>query len=429
LFIRESLKNYLASSASRLASYAFVVYLFYTLSGLLVIQGLLSLFEGMKFLAFVRRQLARPAGSFLPRATIIAPCKGLDDGLSESLGALFRQDYPDYEIIFAVASETDPAVRVIENLRGQYPNRKSRLVVAATASGRSEKINNLLRALDYLDVRPDDHLASAAEAIIFVDSDARVQKDWLRSLVAPLADASVGAATGYRWYLPSRDGFWAAMLSAWNGSIATTLGDHRRNFAWGGSTAILRDTFDRLDVRAAWEGAASDDYALTRAVERAGLRIEFVPRCLVISRENVRPAGLLEFTTRQIIITRVYRPEAWWLGIVTYTLFVLTFCGGVAAVAAKAMTGGFLLAPVLVLLAIYVLGSLKGALRLMAAREALPQASGEITRLWWMFCLLWPVVSLLFFYNFWKSATTRRISWRGVYYELRSPTDTLVVRE
>jgi hypothetical protein len=65
----------------------------------------------------------------------------------------------------------------------------------------------------------------------------------------------------------------------------------------------------------------------------------------------------------------------------------------------------------------------------MAAREALPQASREIIRIWWMYCLLWPLVSLLFLYNFWRSATTRRIRWRGVYYELRSPTDTIVVRE
>jgi cellulose synthase/poly-beta-1,6-N-acetylglucosamine synthase-like glycosyltransferase len=423
--MRESLKNHLASGAAGLASYAFVIYLFYTLSGLLLIQGLLSLLEGIKFLFFVRRQLARPASSFLPKATIIAPCKGLDEGLSESLGALFTQDYPDYEIIFAVASEADPAVRVIEDLRRQYPNRKSRLVVASTAPGRSEKINNLLRALQSM----DEPLDSTREAILFVDSDARVREDWLRSLVAPLARASVGAATGCRWYLPAREGFWAAMLSAWNGSIATTLGDHRRNFAWGGSTAIMRDTFDRLDVRAAWEGAVSDDYALTRSVERAGLGIEFVPRCLVVSREQVSLGGLLEFTTRQIIITRVYRPEAWWLGIVTYTLFVLTFFGAIASTAAIAMTGSILIAPVLILLVIYLFGSLKGALRLMAAREALPRASGEIIGLWWIYCLLWPLVSLLFFYNFWKSATTRRISWRGVRYELRSPTDTLVVRE
>ena len=231
--------------------------------------------------------------------------------------------------------KADPAVRVIEDLRRQYPNRKSRLVVASNAPGRSEKINNLLRALQSM----DEPLGSTREAILFVDSDARVREDWLRSLVAPLAGASVGAATGYRWYLPAREGFWAAMLSAWNGSIATTLGDHRRNFAWGGSTAIMRDTFDRLDVRAAWEGAVSDDYALTRSVERAGLGIEFVPRCLVVSREQVSLGGLLEFTTRQIIITRVYRPEAWWLGIVTYTLFVLTFFGAIAAVAAIALTG------------------------------------------------------------------------------------------
>ncbi len=288
----------------------------------------------MKFLSFVRRSLARPASDFVPKAAILAPCKGLEHGLSESLDALFTQDYPDYEIFFAVASKRDPVVPVIEDLIGRYPHRKSRLVVAGPASGRSEKINNLLHAIDHLD--------PATKAIIFVDSDASVQTGWLRSLVAPLADSSVGASTGYRWYLPVREGFWAAVLSAWNGSIATTLGDHRRNFAWGGSTAILRDTLDRINIRAAWDGAASDDYALTRAVERAGLRIDFVPRCLVISRESARLGGLLEFTTRQIIITRVYRPESWWLGIITYTLFVLLFFGGVAATVASAFTGSFM---------------------------------------------------------------------------------------
>jgi hypothetical protein len=81
-----------------------------------------------------------------------------------------------------------------------------------------------------------------------------------------------------------------------------------------------------------------------------------------------------------------------------------------------------------ILALIYVLGSAKGVLRLLAAREMLKQAKREITNLWWMYCLLWVLVSLVYLFNFLKSATTRRILWRGVWYEMRSSQETLVIR-
>jgi cellulose synthase/poly-beta-1,6-N-acetylglucosamine synthase-like glycosyltransferase len=218
------------------------------------------------------------------------------------------------------------------------------------------------------------------------------------------------------------------LLSSWNGSVATTLGDHGRNFAWGGSTAIRRDLFDQIGVVQRWQRAVSDDYALTRAVQEAGLLIRFVPRCLVETREDTRLSSLIEFTTRQVIITRVYRPRIWWTGLLSHTLFVALFFGGLVWLGVSLAGGnGLDVSFSMMLGAIYALGSAKGALRLLAARAALPHARRDLARLWWMFCLLWPLVSLLFLYNFIKSATTRRITWRGVCYELRSSTDTVVV--
>src|SRR5215216_1629890 len=256
-----------------------VIYLFYILSALLIVQGLFSLIEGIQFRAFIRRSLQEPVGSFTPKAAIIAPCKGVDAELEKNLEALFKQNYRDYEIIFAISSRDDPARPVIEKAIAKHPQVSSSLVIRSASNRRSEKISNLLSALD--------SVSAKSEALVFVDSDARAHKDWLRALVAPLAEPSVGAATGYRWYLPERGGFWSAVLSAWNGTVATTLGGHSRNFAWGGATAILRETFDRMDIRQKWQGAVSDDYALTRAIEDARLRISFVPRCMMLSREDV----------------------------------------------------------------------------------------------------------------------------------------------
>jgi ceramide glucosyltransferase len=397
-----------------------MVYVFYALAALLILQGIFSLIEGLRFRAFVIASLQTPHSSYTPKVSIIAPCKGIDRALEDNLGALFRQDYPDYEIIFAIGSSDDAARQIIERLIAEHTHPSARLVIAEATADRSEKVNNLLAALDCV--------SKDSEAFVFVDSDARTHTGWLRDLVSELEDCKVGAATGYRWYIPERGGFCSALLSAWNGSVATTLGDHRRNFAWGGSTAILRETFDRIGVRDRWQRALSDDYALTRAVRQAGLLIKFVPRSLLPSREDARLGELLEFTTRQVTITRVYRPNVWWTGLISHLLFNLTFFGGLALILICATGGGDARLPVAMISIIYLLGTIKGALRMSAASALLQAERNEIMRMWWMFCLLWPLVAVLFLYNFIKSATTRRIKWRGVVYEMKSPTETITIR-
>jgi ceramide glucosyltransferase len=398
-----------------------MLYIFYILAGLLIVQSVFSLIEGIQFLSFIRRSIKSDTSGFAPRAAIIAPCKGMDPALEENLRALFDQNYADYEIIFVIADPADPAAAVIKKLMADCTDRRARLIVAGVSRGRSEKVNNLLAALD--------HVGRGCEVLAFVDSDARVHPDWLGALVAPLDDDAVGATTGYRWYLPERGGFWPAVLSAWNGSVATTLGDHDHNFAWGGSTAIKLDVFYRLGVSDRWQQTASDDYALTRAARDAGLRIRFVPRCLIVSRQDASLAWLMEFTTRQIIITRVYRPRMWWVGLISHALFSATFFGGLVWTILSAISGANVILSTFALTAIYLLGSTKGLLRLTAASQALPAARRDVTRLWWMFCMLWPLVSLVFLYNFIRSATTRRITWRGIRYELRSPTETNILKD
>ena len=397
-----------------------MVYAFYVVIALLVAQGAFSLIEGLQFRAFVRRALREPAGEFTPKAVIIAPCKGLDLDLEENVGALFDLDYPDYQIIFAIALPDDPSRPLLERAMAERPDRPSCVIVAGLSGERSEKVNNLLVALNKVD--PD------RKALIFVDLDAKVTSDWLRALVSPLGDSRVGAATGYRWYLPRQGGFWSSLLSAWNGSVATTLGDHGRNFAWGGGTGILRETFDRIGVENLWKGAVSDDYALTRAVQRAGLRVSFQPRCLVASRERSSLASLLEFTTRQVTITRVYRPAVWWTGFASHLLFCAGFFGGFALAMNRAVIGHSTAGLLAMLAIIYILGSMKGMLRIESASRVLSGVAREVKRLWWMFCLLWPLVSILFLWNFVASSLRRRIVWRGVAYEMRSPSETRVVR-
>jgi cellulose synthase/poly-beta-1,6-N-acetylglucosamine synthase-like glycosyltransferase len=71
-------------------------------------------------------------------------------------------------------------------------------------------------------------VSAESEVFVFVDSDARPGADWLRNLIAPLQDKTIGCATGYRWFVPQRGGFSTALRSVWNASIASHLGANRR---------------------------------------------------------------------------------------------------------------------------------------------------------------------------------------------------------
>jgi hypothetical protein len=88
----------------------------------------------------------------------------------------------------------------------------------------------------------------------------------------------------------------------------------------------------------AWRGALSDDYAITRAARRTGTKIRFIPSCLIPSHGECSFAELLEFTTRQIIITRVYQPRLWAVGLAAQTIFNASFIGLLVAFAATGAT-------------------------------------------------------------------------------------------
>jgi len=397
---------------------------FYFFALLVLLQSLASLRGGLRYLAFFRRELNAKRTLYLPFASVVVPCRGMDQGLRANLAALFTQHYPAYELLFVSDRSEDPALAVAEELSREFGAEtvaRARFHVAGRAEGRGQKVHNLRAGVASVD--------PASEVLVFVDTDARPRADWLRALVAPLADAGAGAATGYRWFLPVRGGLASQLRSVWNASIASALGaDERRNFCWGGSTAIRRDTFERLQMLERWRGALSDDYALTRALHEAKLPIRFVPACLTASLEDCTLGELFEFTTRQLKITRVYAPHLWRIVLVSNLLFVAVFFGGLTLAitrAALSLSFAWTLATVCV---VFLLGVWKSFFRLRAVALALEDYHAELRAGLWPQLLLWPLTAALFLYNALAAALSRRILWRGIAYELKSPTETEIIR-
>ena len=375
---------------------------------------------GLGYLRYVKAELGKDRSSFTPFASIIVPCKGLDEGLKENLAALHQQDYPSYEVIFVVDDENDPAVSVIEEISANYPQTK--LVVAERATGSAQKIENLREAVL--------HIARESRVLVFVDSDARPDKNWLASLVAPLEGAKIGAATGYRWFISKTPSFASEMRSAWNASIASALGPNRgSNFCWGGSMAIRRDVFETLDIRGKWRGALSDDFVVTRTMKAANLDIYYVPQALTPSIENCSFAELFEFTTRQMKITRVYASILWKLSFFGSALFNTTVLWAIFIVLTNPVYSLPFIAAAITIAFVTVFSIGKSHLRLKAVQLVLTQYEPELKRQFWTQNTLWLLAPALFLYNSVAALLSRRMTWRGIRYELVSPSETRIISD
>jgi ceramide glucosyltransferase len=395
---------------------------FYILIVLQVLQGLYSLWDGVRWLRMVQRRLGTHSGFYAPRVAVVCPCKGMEPGLAENLAALTHFDYPDYEIFFALASGLDPARKVVDRVAAESPQ-PAHVVIAGPPKDCGEKANNLSAAAQK--VGPE------FETIVFTDSDVQLGRAWLRRLVAPLADSRLGAATTFRWLLPSRKfgtaSFASAFASAWNAAIVTMLGEHTRNFCWGGGTAIRREVLEEVHAVELWRSVVSEDLALTRLLEEAGRPILFVPECLAPTFFDTTPDGLMEFTNRQMVLTRVYAPRFWAVGGIAHVSYSVTLLYAAWLMLVRAITGETWFELVPLTLLVPLLAAIKGAVRAVAAERLLPEWKEKVKEWTWAWILLAPLVPFLYAWNSIVAAFTRRIRWRGIRYELVSPSQTRIL--
>jgi len=399
-----------------------VLYFFYLLVVVQIALGIYSLWDGYEWLRAVRGRLSTHAGFYSPMAALICPCKGAEPGLEDNLMSLTRFEYANYEIFFTLATSLDPALKIVERVKAAS-TRPVHIVIAGPPENCGEKVHNLRRAVE--------GLTENLEVIVFTDSDVRVPKGWLTKLIAPLQDPRIGATTAYRWIIPSRaigsGGFASAMASAWNASVATMLGRPRENFCWGGGTAIRRSTFNDVGVLDAWQGAISDDFALTHALEAAGKPIVFCPECLAATLHPWTGTSLVEFTNRQILITRVYAPKRWGMGMAAHLGYVITMLFAAIVIVLQMAGGDPWMNLALVAFVVPFLAVIKGVLRTIAVTEMLPEWKAQLGQWSWVWTALAPVVPFLFAWNFVSSLLSRRMRWRNVRYELVSPTITRVL--
>jgi cellulose synthase/poly-beta-1,6-N-acetylglucosamine synthase-like glycosyltransferase len=359
-----------------------------------------------------------------PCAALIIPCKGLDARFDSNIRSFLRQDYGNYRLFFVLGEQADPAYEALRTIQKELAEDprvgQAQILIAGPSTSCSQKIHNLLYVIDRL---PAD-----IEILAFADSDVCVRSDWLGLLIWALRRPKCGVATGYRWFVPTQDNLATLALSAVNASIAQLLGNSCFNHAWGGSMAIRREDFQRLGLLETWRTTLSDDLSLTQAVKKDGKSVIFVPGCLGASCESTTWPGLYEFCRRQFLITRVYAPRTWLLGLLSSLGSVLGLWGTAAlAFYAHTIEAKNLLLYVAVPVVVFVGNFVRAVLRQSMIVQLLSEHASrlraaivaDILGFW-----LWSLMLLGFILS---SAVGRTIRWRGILYKLISPTRTEVI--
>jgi ceramide glucosyltransferase len=266
----------------------------------------LSALSLASFLHDTRKKLKRaaPPGSELPPISILKPLKGVDPEIWESFCSHCEQDYPEFELIFGVSDPGDPAIEVVRRLQARYPKLRIELIVCDRVLGTNIKVSNLAQMLP----------AARHEMLLVNDSDIRVPTDYLRKVITPLADDSVGLVTClYRAVASSTLGsrlealgistdFVPGVLSArfleggLHFGLGSTLAFRRRDLTAIGGFEVLLDYL-------------ADDYELGRRISANGKRVELSAATVA----TFLPAYTLrQFSSHQLRWSRTIRDARRW---------------------------------------------------------------------------------------------------------------------
>ncbi len=364
-----------------------------------LVYYLLSLYCTVEYFRGLRKLPPRD-DSFAPPVSILKPVRGVDPGAYENFASYCRIDYPDYELVFAMADPHDPVIPVIEQLQRDFPDRSIRFVTDVPRVGENNKVNSLCRLVK----------EARYGLLVMTDSDVRVPRDYLREVVAPFADRRVGAVTCF--YRCAGGGTLAAnldMLGMCMDSVPSALlarqleGNVQFAFGW-----TMATTKERLAEIGGWEAMAnhhSDDFELGNRIASKGHRVELTrePVGMVFPEEEF--TDFLRHELRWAVGLRNVRPTGYAGMIFTHGLPWTVLATVVAA--ASGWAG---------IAAAFVAAYLALRLGLAYAAGVWGLQDRNITSKLWLAPVRDAISAAIWFAGFF----TDRITWRGLQYRVRN---------
>ena len=216
-----------------------------------------------------KRYLAQPLPDQLNQEpiSILKPLAGLDDGLEENLRTFFTQDYPDFEILFAMRTPADPAYALVERLRAEYPLVPTQLIL----TGEPPWPNAKSWSLHQMQQRARHSL------LVMSDSDIRVDSRMLKTLAREFADPKLAVTTCPYRAVPGAS-FWSkleaiGMNTEFLGGVLVARMLNGMDFALGPTIAARRDAIDAVGGWPYLQEFLAEDFVLGNEAAAKGLGV------------------------------------------------------------------------------------------------------------------------------------------------------------
>src|SRR5499427_5995653 len=196
--------------------------------------------------------------------SILKPLAGLDLDLESNLRTFFEQDYPSFEILFAVRNERDPAAQVASQLQKEYSKIPSRLVITGEPPYPNAKVFSLEKMLG----------AAANDLVVMSDSDIRVTSNLLQTAAAEFQDPRLAVATCPYRAVPG-ESFWSRLEATgmntdfWGGALVARMLEGMR-FAVGPTIAARKAVLNDIGGFARLKDYLAEDFVLGKFAADAG---------------------------------------------------------------------------------------------------------------------------------------------------------------
>lgn len=221
-----------------------------------------------------RTQTNSPSGNHFtkwPGVTILKPIRGLEKNQEPNLRSACLQDYPEFQVVFSVQDPKEPALPLLKKMERAFGSGRVSVVIGNCHIGPNGKIDNLLGALPY----------ARHDILVISDSDVHLEPDYLKAIIAPLADPEVGcvctlykAAHAERWYekmelLTLNADFIPSVI------FASVTGASK--FCLGSSLAFRRSGLDQIGGLESLADYLAEDYEMGRRFWTSGKKVSVVP--------------------------------------------------------------------------------------------------------------------------------------------------------
>ncbi len=347
---------------------------------------------------FRRRGRCAPPASFTPPVSLLKPLHGAEPGLASHLATFFEQEYPAYEILFCARHADDAGLATARRVAARYPHIPVQFLTTGEPTMPNAKILSLERMFQ----------AAQHDIFIISDSDVRVTPEYIRAVVAPFADAGVGAVTCLYRGVATEGGLWSR-LEATGMSIEMTAGVlvaemlEGMKFTLGPTMATRRSCVEKMGGFLPMGDYCADDFLLGNLVAMLGYKVVLSFHIIdhIVLHADFWPS--MRHQARWMKSTRFSRPKG-------HFGTVLTFClpfGVLAALSAWALHRPEMAAALLA----WSLGSrmaMAAAVSQWVLREPSP----------WQSIWLYPLRDGMGFFFWLASYGSRSILWRGEVYVL-----------